>query len=158
VSDLNFFLNTHLINVIHLTGGPDVIDINVRRNPNIKSVHIKEIWLPSPMSEKNYQSRMLLHFLSDIGDSCRLEEIKLDVDIPKREGIDQSLWEGVDQILTGANFKFLRKVDIEFVPDGWLSKKWVCADCEDVVRRLPLLRAGGISVDVHSLPALTDGK
>ena len=101
------------------------------------------------MNEKNYQSRMLLVFLSDIGDSCRLEEIKLDVDIPGHEGIDRSLWEGVDRILTGTNFKFLRKVDIEFVPDGWLSKNWFREDFEDVVRRLPLLRAGGISVDVH---------
>ena len=141
-----------LTNIIHLTVEPDddlVVGINVGRNPNIKFVHIKEIWLPSPMNDKKDQLRMLLHFLSDIGDSCHLEEIKLDVDIPGREGIDRSLWEGVDQILTGTNFKFLRKVDIEFVPDGWLSKNWFRADCEDVVHRLPLLRAGGISVDVH---------
>jgi hypothetical protein len=142
-----------LTNVIHLTGRLDdpVVDINVGPNPNIKFVHIKEveIWGPSSRKAKRHQFRLLLHFLSDIGDSCRLEEIKLDVYIPGHEGIDRSLLEEVDQILTGTNFKFLRKVDIESVSDGWLGKNWSRKDCEDVVRRLPLLRAGGISVDVH---------
>lgn len=128
-----------------------MVDINVDPNPSIKFVHIKEIeiWAPSPTEEKRYQFRLLLQFLSDIGVSCRLEEIKLDVYIPGYGGVDRSLLESVDQILTGTNFKFLRKVDIEFVSDGWFSTHWSRKDREDVVRRLPLLRAGGISVDVH---------
>jgi hypothetical protein len=156
VSHPNLFPFLTSANVIHPTVEPDddpVVDINVERNPNVKSLHIKDIRLESPLTKGSHQDikefRFLMGFLSDIGESCRLEELKLDVGISMcdEERIDGSPWERLDCILAGTNFKSLRKVDIELFPFGSTSPDWLDGICANVVRRLPLLRAGGVSVE-----------
>jgi hypothetical protein len=89
------------------------------------------------------------HFLSDVGESCRLEEIKVDLEISGRDGpIDWSPLEGVDRILAGTNFKSLGKVYIELFNSGSSGPEWYPEKCENAARRFPLLRTGGVSVDV----------
>lgn len=144
-----------LANIIHPTVDPDanpVVDINIGHNPNVKSLHILDIHVPSPVTEGSYQDmekfRLLLRLFSDIGESCRLEELKLNVSISMcdEEPTDGSPWERLDRILAGTNFKFLRKLDIEVFPGGWYDSPWLDGICANVVRWLPLLRAGGVSV------------
>jgi hypothetical protein len=141
-----------------LTVGPDdnpLVDINVGRNSNIKSLHITDIEVRSPFTEGSHKDaeelRWLNHFLSDVGESCRPERIKLEINchhIDRNQDpiYDWSSWEGVDRILVGTNFKSLREVSIEvFKMSG--SGRYFEA-CENLARRFPLLRAGGVSVDV----------
>ena len=149
-SEFILFKFLTLVNIIYPTvkGDDDpVVNINIGHNPNVKSLHIIDIQVPSP-TEGSHQDmeefRLLLHLLSDIGESCRLEELKLDMGISlcDEEPIDGSPWERLDRILAGINFKFLRKLDIEVFPFGSYPD---CLDgiCANVVRRFPLLRAGG---------------
>jgi hypothetical protein len=142
--------------VIPLTAGFDdepLADFNVERNPNIKSLHITDIQMLSPLSGNHKDTeelRWLKHFLSDVGESCRLEEIKLEVDISNHAEdriMDWSPWEEVDRILVGMNFKSLRKVDID-LRDTYGTGNYP-ESCENVARRFPLLRADGVSVDVE---------
>jgi hypothetical protein len=137
--------------VTHPTVGPDdpPVSINVGRNPNIKSLHIANIRVWSPFTERSPEEvlELLKHFLSDIGESCRLEGIKLDLQISVRDGpIDWSPLEGIDRILAG--MKSLGKVYIELFNSGLSSPNWYPEMRENVARRFPLLRAGGVLVDV----------
>ena len=140
--------------VMHPTVGPDdkpPVGINVRHNPNIKSLHIANIWVQSPFTERSPKDRevleLLKHFLSSVGESCRLEVIKLNLEISGRNGsIDLSPLEGVDRILVGMNFKSLGKVYIETFNSGSHGPGWYPEMCENVARRFPLLRAGGVEV------------
>jgi|SRR5882762_8197381 len=142
--------------VIHPTVWPDdnpPVGINVGRNPNIKSLHIANIQVQSPYTERSPEDKevleLLKHFLSDVGESCRLEEIKLDLEISGRDGpIDWSPLEGVDRILAGTDFKSLGKVYIELFNSRSSGSDWYSEMCENVARRFPLLRTGGVSVDV----------
>jgi hypothetical protein len=156
VSHPNLFKILTLANIIHPTVGLDddpVVDINVGRNPNIKSLHIIDIRLPSPVAKGSHQDmeefRLLLRLFSDIGESCRLEELKLDVGVSMRdeEPMDGSPWGCLDHILAGKNFKFLRKLDIEVFPFELYSPDWLDGICANVVRRFPLLQARGVSVE-----------
>jgi hypothetical protein len=145
-----------LTDVIPLTVGPDddpLVDINFGRNPNIKSLHITNIQAQSPFTEGSLKDteelRWLKHFLSDVGELCRLEEIKLEVNVSNSDKdriIDWSPWEDVDRILVGTNFKSLRQVGIELYE--MYSPRSYDETCENVARRFPLLRAGGVSVDI----------
>lgn len=142
--------------MIPLTAGPDdepLVDINVERNPNIKFLHITNIRVLSPFTggscKDTEELTWLKHFLSDVGESCRLERIELEVNVSNRDKdriIDWSPWEDVDRILVGTNFKSLRNVSIElyrvYGPGTYFETR------ENVARRFPSLRAGGVSVDV----------
>jgi hypothetical protein len=152
VSHPNLFKFLTLANIIDPTVDPDadpVASINIGRNPNVKSLHILDFHIPSPVTGGSYQD--MLRLFSDIGESCRLEELKLDVSISmcNEEPIDGSPWERLDRILAGTNFKFLRKLDIIVFPSGLHSSDWLDGICASVVRWLPLLRAGGVSVECN---------
>ena len=132
--------------VMHLTVGPDdnpPVGINVRRNPNIKSLHIANIQVQSPFTERRPEDEvfeLLKHFLSDVGESCQLEGIKLNLEISGRdEPIDWSPLEGVDRILVGMNFKSLGKVYIERFNSESSGPEWYSEMCENVACRFPLL-------------------
>jgi len=131
---------------------PGQVGINVRRNSNIKSLHIANIWVHSPFTvspEDGDVLELLKHFLSDVGESCRLEGINLELWISVcDEPVDLSPLEGVDSILAGTNFKSLGKVYIELFNSGSSDSDWYPEMCENVARSFPLLRAGGVSVDV----------
>jgi hypothetical protein len=145
-----------LADVIHPAVGPDdnpLVGINIGRNPNIKSLHIANIRMQSPFTERRPEDEevleLLKHFLSDVGGLCRLEKIKLDLKISGRHGpIDWSPLDGVDRILAGTDFKSLGTVYIELFSFGSFKYDWYPEACENVARRFPLLRAGGVSVDV----------
>jgi hypothetical protein len=154
---IRIYLNMNpLLTVIHPTVRPDdnpPIGINVGRNPNIKSLHIANIRVQSPFTERSPEDgvlELLKHFLSDVGESCQqLEGIKLDLEISGRDGpIDWSPLEGVDRILAGTDFKSLGKVYIELFNSRSSGSDWYSEMCENVARRFPLLRTGGVSVDV----------
>ena len=157
---IRIYLNTNPLltpaDVIHPTVRPDdnpPVGINVGRNPNIKSLHIANIRVQSPFTERSPEDgevlELLKHFLSNIGESCQLEGIKLDLEISDRDGpIDWSPLEGVDHILAGMNFKSMGKVYIELFNSGSSDPEWYPETCENVARRFPLLRAGGVLVDV----------
>jgi len=86
--------------------------------------------------------RWLKHFLSDVGESCQLERIKLEVHSPDRDHnkdpiIDWFPWESVDCILVGTNFKSLREVSIELF--GLSSLRSYFETCENMVYKFPLL-------------------
>jgi hypothetical protein len=93
----------------------------------------------------------VLHFLSSIGHSGQLEEVKLDVHIPGSQNgqVNWPGWEEIDCILVGAHFKFLRKVGVELWPRGNIDPGWFHEACTNLVRKLPLLGAGGIVLDVY---------
>jgi len=93
---------------------------------------------------------MGFQFLSSIGRSSRLEEVKLDVKIPDSQ-YGQVSWPGrkkIDCILTGPHFKFPQKVDIELWPRGNSDPEWFHEACMNLVRKLPLLETGVI-LDVY---------
>src|SRR6266478_2381962 len=91
-------------NPIYFIVDDSVISINFGRNPNIKSMHLTSIRVGAePGAEtcaETAELKWLMHFLSDIGESSRVEEIKLDVDVLDST-VDWSPWEGVDHILAG---------------------------------------------------------
>jgi hypothetical protein len=90
----------------------------------------------------------LLTFLSTIGKSNHLEEIKLEVEIfgyPTLP-VDWSAWGAVDSTLVGAHFQCLRKIDIVVWGEGWYNAK---EPRENLVREFSLLGAKGVSVNVH---------
>jgi hypothetical protein len=128
-------------NPIYSVGDDSVVSINFGRNPDIKFVHLTGISVEVEMAELEW----LMNFLSDIGASSQVEEIKFDVDISESP-VDWSLWEGVDHILAGMNFQSLRKVNVE-LSGWWLGSSdpdWFRASCKALAANLPLLRAGGI--------------
>jgi hypothetical protein len=156
---IRIYLNTNPLltsaDVIHPTVWPDdnPAGINIGRNPNIKSLHIANIRVQSPFTERSPEDgevlELLKHFLSDVGESCRLEGIKLDLENSDHDGpIDWSPLEGVDRILAGTNFKSLGKVHVELFNSGSSGPGWYSEMCENVAHRFPLLRTGGVSVDV----------
>ena len=86
-----------------------------------------------------------MRFFSGIGKSSRLEEIELEVvfGVSCDELVDWSAWEGVDCILAGADFKFLRKVDIELLSTGGDPELFE-ETCGNLGCSLPLLGAKGV--------------
>jgi hypothetical protein len=130
---------------IYFVDDDSVVSINFGRNPNIKSLHLTNIHVGAMPGAEMADLKWLMHFLSDIGESSRVEEIKLDADILDNT-VDWSPWEGVDHILTGTNFQSLRKVDIElsFSMIGLFHPNWFHASCRDLAASLPLLQARGI--------------
>jgi hypothetical protein len=93
----------------------------------------------------------LLGFFSNIGESNRLEEIKLEVHIPDGRSVllDWSDWEEVDHVLAGAHFESLRKLDIELLPMGNSSPDSFDRTCRDLVRVLQSIKARGVSVNAY---------
>ena len=155
MSHLNLFKFLTLANIIHPIvepGDNPVLGINIGRNPNLKSLHMV-IRVPFPLAERSHQDleefRLFLRLISDIGESCRLEELKLEAEILMcdEELTEGSPWGRLDHILAGTNFKFLRKLDIKVYPSGPYSSDWFYGICANVVCWLPLLRAGGVSVE-----------
>jgi hypothetical protein len=136
-------------NPIYFIVDDSVISINFGRNPNIKSVHLTSIRVGAEPGAETAELKWLMHFLSDIGESSRVEEIKLDVDVLDST-VDWSLWEGVDHILAGTNFQSLRKVHVEL--SGWqigsFDSDLFPASCRGLAASLPLLQAGGILVHI----------
>jgi len=112
-------------NPIYLVDDDPVISINFRHNPDIKSVHLTDICVGANPSIEIAELKWLMHFLSNIGESSRVEEIKLHVYILDNT-VDWSPWEGVDHILTGTNFQSLRKVEVELSCPriGLLDPNW----------------------------------
>ena len=107
MSHPNSFKFLTLANIIDPTVDPDAdpfANINFGRNPNVKSLHILDIRVPSSVTEASYldmeKFRLLLCLFSHIGESCRLEELKLDVSISmcNEEPMDGSPWERLDRI------------------------------------------------------------
>jgi hypothetical protein len=92
----------------------------------------------------------LLRFLSTVGKSNRIEEIKFEVDIlDHREGlVDWSAWGDVDSTLAGAHFEFLRKVEIRIWRET-NGEEWFHNTCKNLVCGLPLLGARGVSINVY---------
>ena len=134
------------VNPIYFVGDGSVVRINFGRNPDIKSVHLTDIRVGANSDVEMTELKWLIHFLSDIGESSRVEEIKLDVYILDNT-VDWSPWEGVDHILTGTNFQSLRKVDVEL--SFWRIELFggsncFRASCGDLAASLPLLQARGI--------------
>jgi hypothetical protein len=144
-NSFKFLTLTDIIDPTVYPGADPVIEINIGHNPNVKSLHILDNHIPSSVTEgRDQDMEKFLRLFSDIGESCRLEELKLNVTICHEDG--SSLWERLDRILAGTNFKFLRKLDIEIYPSGPYSSDWFDGICANVVRWLPLVRAGGVSV------------
>ena len=112
-------------NPIYFVDDDSVVSINFGRNPNIKSVHLTNIHVGAMPGAEMTDLKWLMHFLSDIGESSRVEEIKLHVYILDNT-VDWSPWEGVDHILTGTNFQSLRKVEVELSCPriGLLDPNW----------------------------------
>ena len=126
------------------------IDINFEHNSDLKSLHITHIPVEQDAVPHMNPSQMLMSLLSRIGEACRLDEIKLEVDIPgyHHGPTNWSAWGGVDLILAGSHFKFLRKVDIELWPRGSQEPVWFKESCRNLTCRLPLLGARGILGEV----------
>lgn len=103
--------------------------------------------------EDSNSSQWVMNLLSSIGKSGRLEEIKLEMNIADSEKgqMNWSAWEGLDCVVAGADFKFLRKVDIELwlVYVGMSDPDWFRKTCENLADKLSLSGARGISVHVH---------
>jgi hypothetical protein len=118
---------------------------------DIKSLHLANIRVAGDEIANSNPSRCVMHLLSSIGKSGRLEEIKLDMNIPgsQKGQVDWSAWEGVDCILARADFEFLRKVDIELWPVGNIDPDWFRKTCGNLADKLPLSEARGILVHVH---------
>lgn len=141
MSHPNLFLFLTSADVFHLTVDRDDVDINVGHNPNLKSLHITDIQLaPSFCRRDTEEFKRLLHCVSAIGELCPLDELRLDVRIS--ESVEPSRWERLDCILAGTNFKSLKKVVIDEPTSHDLLDGMA-----NVVHRLPLLRAGGVSVE-----------
>ena len=68
-------------NPIYFVGDDSIVSINFGRSPDIKSVHLTDIRVGTNPDVNMTELKWLMHFLSDIGESSRVEEIKLDVDI-----------------------------------------------------------------------------
>jgi len=121
-----------------------VISINFGRNPDIKSMHLTNISMEGKRDSHFNMAELewLMHFLSDIGESSRVEEIKLDVFIGD-ETVDWSPWERVDHILAETSFQSLRKVDIG-ISGLSLGLSEFCMNCRRLAAKLPLLQASGI--------------
>jgi hypothetical protein len=132
-------------NPIYFIGDDSVVSINFGRNPDIKSMHLTGISVGAKPSVMMAELKWLMHFLSDIGESSRVEEIKLDVEISDST-VDWSSWEGVDHILAGTNFQSLRNVDVELScwQMGSSDPDWFRASCRGLASNLPLLQAAGI--------------
>ena len=92
-----------------------------------------------------------MRLLSNIGKSGGLEEIKLEMNISgsEKEQMDWSAWEGLDCIIAGADFKFLRKVDIKLWPVSTPDRDWLRKTCGNLTDKLSLSGAPGILVHVH---------
>jgi hypothetical protein len=133
------------VNPIYFVGDGSVVRINFGRNPDIKSVHLTDIRVGANSDVEITELKWLIHFLSDIGESSRVEEIKLDVHICDNT-VDWSLWKGVDHILAETNFLSLRKVDVEILDFtmGLSDSNWFRASCRGLAASLPLLQARGI--------------
>ena len=112
-------------------------------------MHLTDIRVGTRSGVEMAELEWLMHFLSDIGESSRVEEIKLDVHILD-DKVDWSLWEGVDYILTGANFQSLRNVDVElsYFGTGLSDADWFDEGCRGLAASLPLLQAKGILGDI----------
>src|SRR5258705_617305 len=79
---------------IYFVDDDSVVSINFGHNPNIKSVHLTNIHVGAKPGAEMADLKWLMHFLSDIGEYSRVEEIKLDADILD-DTVDWSPWEGV---------------------------------------------------------------
>ena len=89
-------------NPIYFVDDNPVVSINFRGNPDIKSMHLTDIHVGDKPGFNMAVLKWLMHLLSDIGESSRVEEIKLDVYVQDKT-VDWSPWEGVDHILTGVS-------------------------------------------------------
>ena len=136
-------------NSIYFADGDSVVSIDFGRNPDIKSVHFTDIQVGIRHDAEVPELKWLTHFLSDIGQSSRVEEVKVDVVIADN-AVDWSPWEGVDHVLTGTNFRYLRKVDIEIsdMTNGSGETDWYTVHCRALAASLPLLQGRGILGDI----------
>ena len=137
----------HLTLVHTICSDPPAVDIDMSFNSNIKSLYLNSIAIAKgPVDPLSW----LLHFLSTINVSNRVEEIKLEVDIPgwDEEPVDWSAWKSVDAVLAGPQFKFLQKLDIKL----WAGSRWsdwVARECDNLVSMFPLLAERGVLVYTH---------
>ena len=102
--------------------------------------------------EDSNSSQWVMRLLSNIGKSGGLEEIKLEMNISGSEKgqMNWSAWEGLDCIIAGADFKFLRKVDIELLPAvGMKDPDGFRKICGNLADKLSLLGARGVLVHVY---------
>jgi hypothetical protein len=136
-------------NPIYFVDDDSVVSINFGRNPDIKSVHFTNIRVGNRSVVYMADLRWLMHFLSDIGQSCQVEEIMLDVYFLDNTP-DWSHWEEVDCILTGINFGSLRGVGVQISGRqlGRSDTDWYPASCRGLAASLPLLQARGILEDI----------
>jgi hypothetical protein len=145
-------MRIHLLtgaNPIYFVDEDSVVSINFRHNPDIKSVHFTNIRVGNRLGVHMADLKWLMHFLSDIGKSCQVEEIMLDVYFLDNTP-DWSHWEGVDRILTGTNFGSLQGVDVDISgrQRGRSNPDWYPVSCRGLAASLPLLQARGILGDV----------
>jgi len=126
-----------------------VADISIEFNSDIKFLHLEHIQSRG-VKTANDSMLWLLRFLSTVGKSNRIEEIKFEVDIlDHREGlVDWSAWGEVDSTLAGAHFEFLRKVEIRIWRET-NGEEWFHNTCKNLVCGLPLLGARGVSINVY---------
>ena len=110
-------------------------------------MHLTDICVGANLSIEIAELKWLMHFLSNIRESNRVEEIKLDVHICNNT-VGWSPWKGVDRILAGTSFQSLRKVDVEIsnLRMGLSDPNWFRMSCRGLAASLPLLQARGILV------------
>jgi len=116
------------------------VDVNVEFNSNLKYLRLtRAIEDIDGIGDSLLQ---LIRFFSSFAESNRLEEIELLVNnIHYDHGpVDWSLWHGIDQLLAGARFKCLQKIDI----DTWRIGHKPPELMGDLVRWSPLLGESGI--------------
>lgn len=126
-----------------------VVDFELEFNSNLKYLHLTSIVLQyiHGITESLLQ---LIRFLSNFRESNLIEEIELELGnisynerIYNKGTVDWSTWAGVDCLLAGPSFKYLRKITIDTYSFGWEDSRRTRGE---VVRWSPLLRERGILV------------